>query len=83
MKSKAEIKDAHDLLCAIISGHLPINMSAKDHRLLEAQHQVLCFVLECESNDCFKNSIDSLKDLIGHIRFHEHGRRFKSLALVE
>lgn len=82
MKSQAELKDAHDLLCAILSGHLPIVISRKDARMLEAQYHVLCFVIGCES-DCFQNSIDSLKELLGRVRILEHGRKYRSKALAE
>lgn len=83
MKSAKEIKDAHDLLCALVSGHWPIHFRKQDLRMLEAQYHVLCWVQECEGNDCFKLSISGLKKLIGHIRLHEFGREFKSKALAE
>lgn len=83
LKSPAELKDAHDFLCAVISGHLPISMSRKDAHILEAQKDVLCFVLECENSDCFKTGIDSLRDLVKQVRVMNNGRRFKSRALVE
>lgn len=83
MKSPAELKAAHDLLRALLFGYLPIGILPKDRKILEAQYHVLCFVLECEGVDKFKNSIDSLKDLIGHVRFYEGGRKFKSQVLVE
>lgn len=83
MKPPAEIKQAHDLLAALISDQWPIHFTKQDRRMLEAQYQVLCWVLEHDGNDFFKNSISSLKDFIVHIRLHTEGRKFKSWALAE
>lgn len=83
MKSPKEIAQAHDLLTALVSGHWPIHFRKQDLRMLEAQLHVLCWVQDCEGNDCFSGSMKSLKALIGHIRLHEEGRKYKSQALAE
>lgn len=83
MKSTEEIQSAHQLLSALLSGQWPIYFKKQDRRMLEAQYHVLCWVQGCDGNDGFKGSMDSLKDLIGQIRFYEQGRKFHSKVLVE
>lgn len=83
MKPPEEVQSARQLLSVLLSGQSPIYFKKQDLRVLEAQYYVLCWMLECDGNDCFKGSIDSLKDLIGQVRFHKHGRKFRSQVLVE
>lgn len=83
MKSPAEIKDAHDLLARILMGHHMVHLTRRDLAFLQAQYDVCCFFLECEGNGNFQGSLDGLKDLLSRSHTLNHGRKFRSRALVE
>lgn len=83
MKSTAEIKAAHDFLARFLSGCHPIDFPKKDWRLLRAQYDVLCFCLDCFENNNFQDSLESLSDLLNKVHILEHGRKYRSKALVE
>lgn len=83
MKSQAEIKAAHDFLARVLGGYYPVNFPKRDWMMLQAQYDVLCNVLECDGNDNFKGSMESLKEFVGRAYVFEHGRKFRSRALAE
>ena len=57
MKTQAEIQKAHDQLIAIILGEVPIPFPAESKPLMQANCDVLCWLLGCAHNQTFANNL--------------------------
>jgi hypothetical protein len=59
MKSQDEIQRAHDMLVAIILGEVPNPFPADALPFLQANCDVLCWLLGCEHNKTFAENLDN------------------------
>jgi hypothetical protein len=57
MKTQSDIQKAHDQLIAIILGEVPNPFPAGDTRFMQANCDVLCWLLGCEHNKTFANNL--------------------------
>lgn len=84
MKSHKEVKEACDLMGKMLSGHLPIYMTPEAKQFIEAQYHVLCFVLECDGDGCFKNVLARLRQMLAQVDAGKQRQpKQKVLILVE
>jgi hypothetical protein len=57
MKTQAEIQKAHDQLIAIILGEVPNPFPAGTKPFMQANCDVLCWLLGCEHNKTFADNL--------------------------
>jgi len=57
MKTQSDIQKAHDQLTAILLGEVPNPFPAESKPLMQANCDVLCWLLGCEHNKTFATNL--------------------------
>lgn len=58
MRDREEIQRAHDLLVGIILGDAPMPLSDEERKIVSANVDVLCWVLEHDHNRTFATNLE-------------------------
>lgn len=57
----SEIQKAHDILCAIILGEVVIGLDETQHKQIQANCEVLCWILGHNHNTSFADNLMSIQ----------------------
>jgi hypothetical protein len=72
LRQAAEIQRAHDILTAVITGDVDIEM--EDDQLWRAAADVLCWVLQHDHNDAFARNLANLEETIAEAGYELEDR---------